>query len=108
MASSTTNAAAAFWLHGLMPRGSLCKHMQEGPLESVASQRCSPSNALLGTGLLAARTASGITGRSPADETGIKLESMVRAGLTYPVGEALAMYYQVPSQGPELSKYRPK
>ena len=54
----------------------------------------------------ARRAASRAAG--PADETGIKLESMVRAGLTYPVGEALAMYYQVPSQGPELSKYRPK
>jgi hypothetical protein len=45
-------------------------------------------------GLLAARTASGITGRPPADDMGSRFETLLRSGLTFPVGEALAMYYQ--------------
>lgn len=50
----------------------------------------------IGAGLLAARAASTVA-RTDAIDTGIKLESLVRAGLTGPIGEALAMYYQVRS-----------
>ncbi len=45
-------------------------------------------------GVLAARAASTVTGRS-SDDTGIRIESIIKAGLTGPMAEALAMYYQV-------------
>ena len=45
-------------------------------------------------GVLAARAASSVTG-AETNEVGIRMESMIRAGLTGPIGEALAMYYQV-------------
>ncbi|CAL8463579.1 g3113 [Coccomyxa elongata] len=44
-------------------------------------------------GVLAARAASSVTGQQTND-VGIRMESMIRAGLTGPIGEALAMYYQ--------------
>lgn len=44
--------------------------------------------------MLAARAASSVTGQQTND-VGIRMESMIRAGLTGPIGEALAMYYQV-------------
>ncbi|EIE27631.1 S-adenosyl-L-methionine-dependent methyltransferase [Coccomyxa subellipsoidea C-169] len=44
-------------------------------------------------GVLAARAASSVTG-TETNEVGIRMESMIRAGLTGPIGEALAMYYQ--------------
>ena len=46
------------------------------------------------TGVLAARAASTVTGRA-SEDTGIRIESIIKAGLTGPMAEALAMYYQV-------------
>ena len=46
------------------------------------------------TGVLAARAASTVTGRA-SEDTGIRIESSIKAGLTWPMAEALAMYYQV-------------
>ena len=45
-------------------------------------------------GVLAARAASTVTGRA-SEDTGIRIESIIKAGLTGPMAEALAMYYQV-------------
>ena len=44
--------------------------------------------------MLAARAASTVTGRA-SEDTGIRIESIIKAGLTGPMAEALAMYYQV-------------
>jgi hypothetical protein len=44
--------------------------------------------------VLAARAASTVTGRA-SEDTGIRIESIIKAGLTGPMAEALAMYYQV-------------
>lgn len=44
--------------------------------------------------MLAARAASTMTGRQ-SEDTGIRIESIIKAGLTGPMAEALAMYYQV-------------
>ena len=51
---------------------------------------------------MAAQAVSGITGRGSAEETSGRIAQMLRSGLTFPIGEALAMYYQVcavPSSG---------
>ena len=48
-----------------------------------------------GAGLMAASAVSGITGNRPAEETSGRIAQMLRSGLTFPIGEALAMYYQV-------------
>ena len=54
--------------------------------------RCSSGGRI--AGVLAARAASTVTGR-PSEDTGIRIESIIKAGLTGPMAEALAMYYQV-------------
>ena len=59
----------------------------------LSSASTSYESAML-AGVLAARAASTVTGRS-SDDTGIRIESIIKAGLTGPMAEALAMYYQV-------------
>ncbi len=44
---------------------------------------------------MAAQAVSGITGNRSVEETGGRISQMLRNGLTFPIGEALAMYYQV-------------
>lgn len=53
--------------------------------------------------MLAARAASSVSG-AETNEVGIRMESMIRAGLTGPIGEALATYYQVLLQSAWCSK----
>lgn len=52
-------------------------------------------------GVLAARAASAVTGRA-SEDTGIRIESIIKAGLTGPMAEALAMYYQVSTAQPRI------
>jgi hypothetical protein len=59
-----------------------------------AGNKDGTSQDALGTGLLVGRAATSLMGADGTD-SGVRLESLVRAGLTGPMAEALAMYYQV-------------
>ena len=76
--------------------GTLCRFKAHN-----LSCRHAPQTCGMCVGVLAARAASTVTGQA-SDDTGIRIESIIKAGLTGPMAEALAMYYQVSRTQPRV------